>query len=220
MFDKIYVLSRLGLCLYYGQPNSLNDFFRVCGIDCQTNERPIEALLKFSSIGGEDKAIDKMVRKTNHRINEVIRQNSCDRSVSKQYTVRRKRFKVKDIYYLLMRRIEINFFDKKKSLLIETVFHLLFVWIITNAVDDNVSKVDGCFTTSSNSSNCMDKEKEKLIIEQNIYLLYITSFVFMLTTISITTKNLMQDIDIFLIELKNSKQSIVNDWSHSSSSSP
>ena len=182
----------------------------VCGVACETNESPIEVLLKISSIGGEGKALHKMVNTTNHQINEVLNQNTTHQNLSQQYIFKRKSFRVKDIYYLLMRRIRINFFDKKKSLLMETVFHLLFVWIMTNALNDNHWKVDGCFARASNSSNssdidCADKENQKLTIEQNIYLLYITSFIFMLTTIAITTKNLMQDIEIFLIELKNSK---------------
>ena len=211
IFDKLYVLSKDGNCLYFGKPNHLSTHLNECQIFCSQNEKPIETLLKLSAMGSRDKLNKQLIDK-NFNSYQISNDKQIGGNTSQTQT-NSKSFQIKDIYYLLMRRIQINFIIQWKTLIIETVFHLLFVIIIRNAINENHFKIDGCFSSNSlNSSynkqvkSCLEKEEEKTVIEQNIYLLYITSFVFMLTTISITTKNLISEIESFSVELKNRKQ--------------
>lgn len=204
LFDSLYVLFKGGICLYSGKPGNLRDFLNDCDIECDSNANPIEVLLKISSNDCKDKTIEKIVNKTNQQISQTIEANTSETT---NYTFKGKNFIVKDILYLSMRRLRIYLVDNKKSLVIETLFHILLALLLTHAVNEDHSKLDGCFDKFYNSStvDCMEKERQKFIIDQNIYLFYLTSFIFLLTTIAISTKNLMNEIDIFLVELKNSK---------------
>ena len=215
MFDKLYILAKGGHCLYFGIPGHLKNYLNECQINCNQNENPVEILLKVSSINSRDKRMNQLIDK-NLEISRLTNQQNL-RGNTSFMTTNSKSFRIKDIYYLLMRRFQINFIIQWKTLLIETVFHLIFVVILTQAIDENHWKFDGCFQTSTNNlshnndiyynqgESCLEKETRKIVIEQNIYLLYITSFIFMLTTISITTKNLISEMQSFTVELTNRK---------------
>ena len=49
MFDKLYVLSFGGFCVFDGKTNQLQSHLQECQIDCQEWQVPIEQLIKVAS---------------------------------------------------------------------------------------------------------------------------------------------------------------------------
>ena len=49
MFDKLYVLSKGGMCVFHGKTNQLQSHLQNCQIDCQEWQVPIEQLIKVAS---------------------------------------------------------------------------------------------------------------------------------------------------------------------------
>ena len=49
IFNKLYVLSKGGVNVYSGAPQSLKQYINNCHIDCNDNEIAIEKLLRFAA---------------------------------------------------------------------------------------------------------------------------------------------------------------------------
>ena len=49
MFDKLYVLSKGGRCVFDGKTNELQSHLKECQIDCDKWQVPIEELIKVAS---------------------------------------------------------------------------------------------------------------------------------------------------------------------------
>ena len=49
LFDKLYVLSKRGFCVFDGETNQLLCHLQKCQIDCQEWQVPIEELIKVAS---------------------------------------------------------------------------------------------------------------------------------------------------------------------------
>ncbi|CAG2121419.1 unnamed protein product, partial [Medioppia subpectinata] len=49
MFDRLYVLSKGGHCVFAGPPAQLRAHLNSCGIDCPSHFAPIELILKIAS---------------------------------------------------------------------------------------------------------------------------------------------------------------------------
>lgn len=202
MFDTIHVLSK-GFCLFSGRPHELKHYLSEYDINCKENEIPIEVLLKISSNDCTDNRIQQMIDKT-LEVNKSTNSRIDTKTKNYNFKTNSKHLCAKDIYYLSMRRICTHFTCQWKTLFIESLFHVIFTLILTNAINESHWKFNGCFTYSSNSTiNCVDKEQQKLITEQTVFLIYLTSFIFMLTIISITTKNFCTEIHGFLYEIRN-----------------
>ena len=49
LFDKLYVLSFGGFCVFDGETNQLKNHLQKCQIDCQEWQVPVEQLIRFAS---------------------------------------------------------------------------------------------------------------------------------------------------------------------------
>ncbi|XP_054152480.1 uncharacterized protein LOC128951255 [Oppia nitens] len=119
MFDSIHVLSK-GFVIFTGKPQELKDFMSESNITCDTNESPIEVLLKVSANdNNNDSRIKHMIDKTS------------------ELNTHRFMAETNNIYYLIARRIRIQYIIQWKTLLAETVFHIMFATIVMFAINDD-----------------------------------------------------------------------------------
>ena len=49
LFDKLYILSKGGRCVFDGETNQLKSHIQKCKINCQEDQVPIEQLIKVVS---------------------------------------------------------------------------------------------------------------------------------------------------------------------------
>ena len=207
MFDKLYVLSKGGICVYSGPPQQLNTHLSGCGIICNEFQTPIEVLLKYSSIGIEDKHVLNLVNKTSIE-KDVILIRCKDETILFPDGIlnKSKRFKLIDLWILLLRTTTYTYRYFWKFLLIQFLLYIGFGYFLTLLFDKEMSKPSGCISFEEDLENCnktTDKLKEESLLAQNI------KFIFMATVLAVefqflsTTMSFTYEMKVFLNEHRN-----------------
>ena len=78
-FDKLYVLSKGGVNVYWDRPQSLKKHMKDCQIDCDEKDIPIGMLLKICANDLSDPSIDKMRMVTRNVHDTYRKQQSIQR---------------------------------------------------------------------------------------------------------------------------------------------
>jgi len=135
MFDKLYVLSKGGICVYSGPPQQLNTHLSGCGIICNEFQTPIEVLLKYSSIGIEDKHVLNLVNKTSLE-KDVILIRCKDETILFPDGIQNKskRFKLIDLWILLLRTMTYTYRYFWKFLLMQFVLYIGFAYFLISII--------------------------------------------------------------------------------------
>ena len=106
MFDNLYVLSKGGVNVYSGSPQSLLQYMTDCHIDCSEDMIPIETLLKVCANDCNHPSIIDMQRMT-HKIQTNLKERVSREMVINK--IRNRNCKVKfsplSIWYLTQRTI-------------------------------------------------------------------------------------------------------------------
>ena len=104
VFDNLYVLSKGGVNVYSGPPQSLRQHMNDCHIDCNDNEIPVEKLLKVCANNIEHASIINMRDET--KINQQCQLEQVSREMVINKNVQsysRFKFSPISIWYLTQR---------------------------------------------------------------------------------------------------------------------
>ena len=104
VFDNLYVLSKGGVNVYSGPPQSLRQHMNDCHIDCNDNEIPVEKLLKVFANNYKHASIINMRYETKinqqSHMEQVSRQMVINKDVKSHWRVK---FSPISIWYLIQR---------------------------------------------------------------------------------------------------------------------
>ena len=206
MFDKLYVLAKGGICVYSGPPQELNTHLSGCEIICNEFQTPIEVLLKYSSIGIEDKHVLNLVNKTSLE-KDVILIRCKDETIlfPDGIQLRTKRFKLIDLWILLLRTITYTYRYFWKILLTQFVFYIFCGYCLSLFFDKDMGKPSGCISFEEDFKNCnktTEKLKEESLLAQNIKFTLMSLMIVLIQFIS-TTMTFTYEMKVFLNEHRN-----------------
>ena len=106
LFDNLYVLSKGGVNVYSGPPQSLRQYLNDCHIDCNEDMIPIETLLKVSANDCNHPSIIDMQRMTQKILpnleGRVSREMSINKRKNRNWTIK---FLPLSIWYLSQRMV-------------------------------------------------------------------------------------------------------------------
>ena len=206
MFDKIYVLAKGGQCLFSGAPNMIRFHMFDNNIIIEDNDVPIEQLLKIASIESQ-KYFNEMIERTKNKL-KYETQNISKNEMKLTFGLqpRNKPFSPSDIWYLMLRTMNVQYIRQWKTLLSQFLFYILFPICVFNMFDDNISKPSGCFNphTLSNDSCVKDLENNKLLVQNHNFLFFMTIMAQVIQICYATTAYL-NDVKIFIHEHDNRK---------------
>ena len=178
MFDKIYVLSKGGKCVFEGKPQLLRQILLKNNIECNKTDVPIDVLLRISSEGkNNQKVIDLSEEQFENKVilkNRIKEQNmhsfDCNLIMS-------KRFSFKDFHYLLVRTMIISFISKWYINVFITLSFIINGITFIRIYNKKMIEPSGCIEWSLDSGCNKTVEElndETLINEHLKYLLAIT----------------------------------------------
>jgi hypothetical protein len=82
----------------------------------------------------------------------------------------------------------------------------MFGSFISTSYNENIGKIDGCFSFDSIPNiSCSKTQEENSILEQNVYFQYINLVTIMFMQLVITTLTFAKEVKIFTIEHQNSR---------------
>jgi hypothetical protein len=207
MFDKLYVLAKGGLCLYSGRPQDLGSYLSECRIFCTESQFPIEVLLKIAYFGESDDQVIQLANKTSEeRVNLLNRCENETHLFPDGIPFESKKFKLIDIWYLLLRTMTNTYISQWKSLVTQILFYIIFPLILTKSYNSEIGKPDGCYSFSLNqNTNCFKQLDYDSLLDQNTKFQFFTLLLFMFIQLAVTTLTFPTDVKIFLNEHRNSK---------------
>jgi len=205
-FDRLYVLARGGRCVYDGRPQDLALHLNKANIECNDFQVPIEVLLKIGSKIYE--RTDMLVTLTTSNKSKLI--DKCLKEgvrAPKGVPLRRVSFSLKHFWYLLLRTTTYTLRSQWKAMIIQFVFILSIMAIVTQLFNSYVGQPDGCFSLDENSNISCIKTEQSLRIEsllsQNLRLQFFTEVCIQFLLMVATTLRFASEVRIFLNEHNN-----------------
>ena len=207
MFDKLYVLSKGGHCVYSGPPQQLSQHLTDCEIVLKKEELPIEVLLKYSCNDFNNENVEQMIKKTKESEKELIRSRSSREVHSEGIEKISKRFYCNDLWILLQRGMTYTLQFYWKIYLFQIIIYIFFGLVFKLLFNSNIGIPSGCVSFDEDFNNTCAKTEAKLEEEDRIitnlkfnFFLTICVLVF---TATATILSFSFDIKIFFNEQKN-----------------
>ena len=206
-FDSIHVLSNGGLAVYCGPPKAVNNYLLTSNITCNEYEVPIEVLLKIATNQLNDRRVkelsDQNYCHNYSKIYEIIDKIDFDKNSFKNNS---KCFSLKDTFYLFVRTIHNNYLSKPGIVVIQLLLFASMYYLLYKCFNTNIGQMDGCFDLNTYlDMSCIDVEQTKSLIQQNLYFLFSSSIILVMSITSICTTTFIRDIHTFTSEHRNSK---------------
>jgi len=211
MFDQLYVLSKGGLCVYSGPPQTLKSHLNQCEIICREYQFPIEVLLNISTNGINDQQVIQLAEKTSKDNQNVLVKCLKETKLSPEgIRVKSKNFKLIDLWYLLMRTMTKTYISQWKTSVTQILFYVLFPLIITRVFNSDIGIPDGCYNFLLNpNTSCHRQLEDDSILDQNIKFHFFTSVFMIFIHLTITTMTFPSEVKIFLNEHQNSESRLI-----------
>ena len=209
MFDKLYVLSKGGHCVYSGRPQQLSQHLNECGIEFSESQLPIEVLLKYSCNEFNDTNVELMVGKTKITEKDLIASRSSDETLLYMDGIRHvsKRFYIRDLWLLLKRGVTYNLRFYWKIILFQFCIYIIFGLMLRVLYNPNIGYPSGCISFDDDFKNTCTKTEAKLEEEErmttNLKFNFYTMICVVFFTISATVLSFAMDIKVFLNEHRN-----------------
>ncbi len=212
MFDKLYVLAKGGVCVYFGSPQNLNSFLNECEIKCKEFQIPIEVLIKVAINSINNEQVLKMVKKTTKenqkRLNRCLNETEL---FPDGIPFKSKIFKPIDMWHLLLRTMTCNYISQWKSLLIQFILFVTLPLILKIIFNPNIGIPDGCYSFLHNHNiSCSKQLENDSLLDQNIKFLFFISTLAIFIQLTVTTLTFPFEVKIFINEHRNSKQIDLN----------
>ncbi|XP_054169300.1 ATP-binding cassette sub-family G member 1-like [Oppia nitens] len=213
MFDKLYVLSIGGHCIFSGQPKQLQPVLMQCGIeeiltDRREDQTAIELLLNISSINENNDCIQRLIQNQNIGAKRHVLNTAADHLVYSPHgiDIKTKRFTFADLWHLMMRSMLYTYMSQWKPLLLQSVFYILTALITSQLFSSGIGRTDGCYDSLWDvNSSCFRTLESDELLHQNIKFIFLNSVIIMFMPLTITSLAFSSEIHIFLNEHQNSK---------------
>ena len=207
-FDSIHVLSNRGLAVYCGPPKAVNNYLLTSNITCSEYEVPIEVLLKIATNRLNDKRVkelsDRNYCHNYSKISEIINNIEFEKKALKNNP---KWFRFKDCFNLFMRTIHNNYLSKPGIVLIQLLLFASMYYLLYKCFNTNIGQMDGCFDLNTYlDMSCIDLEQTKSLIQQNLYFMYSSSIILLMSMTAICTNTFIRDVHTFTAEHRNRKK--------------
>ena len=132
-FDSIHVLSKGGLCLYWGSPKDIKIYLMASKITCIEYQVPIEVMLKTAINGLTDRrVIDLKDRNFNQNSSIISEIKNNVKSDKNKVDSTSKWFRPKDLFNLMLRTILNNFLSKPGVVIVQ-LFLFISMYLIRPA---------------------------------------------------------------------------------------
>ena len=211
MFDKLYVLSKGGHCVYSGPPVDLCHHLADCGIHWTASQLPIEVLLKYSCNEYNDINTIQMVKKAKEIESQLIASRFPDETLVSPDGIRRlsKRFFLRDLWLLIKRGMTYNLRFYWKILLFQFCAYILFGLLLRVLFNPNIGRPSGCISFDDDLNNTCAKTETNLEDEKqltaNLKFNFYAIAAVVSTSMSATILSFAFDIKIFLNEQRNGR---------------
>ena len=204
MFDSLYVLAKGGVCVYSGTPQLLPFYMRKNGINWGRDQVPIETLITIASKGFEDIKIREFRNKTTFEMKNLIEKRILE-TEEKLIRHRSKWFNIKDVYYLLNRKVVEFFRYKFLSVLLGILVQIFTVVLSTQAFPSKFGEYTDCmsFLTPDNSS-CYDLLESEIMVQKNMAFSLYMPWMLLCVQIVITLSDKILRLRVFSNEHQNS----------------
>ena len=207
-FDSIHVLSNRGLAVYCGPPKAVNNYLLTSNITCSEYEVPIEVLLKIATNRLNDQRVkelsDRNYCDNYSKIYEIIDNSEFDKN---SFKTNSKWFRFEDTFNLFVRAIHNNYLSKPGIVLIQLLLFASMYYLLYKCFNANIGQMDGCFDLKTYlDMSCIDVEQNKNLIQQNLYFLFSSSIILVMSMTSICTTTFIRDVHTFTAEHRNRKK--------------
>ena len=173
MFDKIYVLSKGGKCVFEGKPHDLRQTLLNNNMKCDKTDVPIEELLRISSEGKDNQKVIDLSEE------QSVKQNKLKKRIIKEnmhsfIELVYKRFSFNDFYYLLKRTMITTFISNWFLTVVQSIFQFFSPIFAINFFNKKMIESSGCIEWSLDSGcnkSVEELNNETLILENLKYLL-------------------------------------------------
>ena len=208
MFDKIYVLSKGGNCLFSGTPKQIPSYLKESNIIINENQVPIEQLLSLASIESYRENIDLLAKKTREEVKQLINEDIKNQMklTDNGLEFRSKSFKGIDMWYIMTRTVTQQFVSQWKALLIQFLWYLLFPLFSSSAFNEDIGKASACIDRSMlTNTTCLRQLDDDYLIFQNLNFMYFMTLLVLFIHLCQSTLTYLTDLKIFFNEYQNSK---------------
>ena len=207
-FDKIYVLTLGGICVYNDSPQKLHKFLEGSQDNLNPNLIPIEQLIKICAQlnkESQDKA-KVLIKKSNVYHKKSIETCKSEGRIVRQFEQRKTVFIPLHILYLLARSFKI-FKNSGKLELFLHMFVIIFVFgiVIPSLFTGDIGAPDGCIAHGPNQTISQNKQSmiEANDLANNQKLIFFAQMVLQLCITVPTASFYTKDTKIFLSEHRN-----------------
>ena len=213
-FDKLYVLAKGGVCIYDGPPRGLALHLSQVGITLNTDQVPIEVLIKVSSKSDnpETQRMADLMRSQESALEE-----RCKREGQLANGISRKKVGFSPTYhmwYLMLRSLKSTLRSRSVTILFQFALIMTLGYVLTHMFDPDIGKPAVCINPHlpQNCNATPQEIQDTIWIGQNqrlhFFALLAIQFLITVPTVLIFTN----EVRLFVNEHKNG-----NDKSSSSS---
>ncbi|OTF82574.1 hypothetical protein BLA29_008990, partial [Euroglyphus maynei] len=208
LFDKLYILAKGGICIYFDEPKNLKlTLERNLGEKFDEEKSPIEEYLKIACQGIENKLVrqlaDSCVEK--ERENSEIIQKLCfmDDGIQHQH----KTMKMNDLWLQLCRMMYIVFIVERNKLNIMAISFAFLITLLSTMYDPLMVTPNTCYSIDDyeNESNitCLQKHADYNRVSQ--YNIFQTNLIWVsgVTVMCVSTISFLKIIKILRNEHRN-----------------
>ena len=207
-FDSIHVLSKGGLCLYWGSPKDIKNYLMASNITCHDFQVPIEVITKIATNESNEKRIidlcDRNYCENSSRISEI--------KINVKFFVNSlkfnsKWFRLNDFFNLSLLTINNNYISKPGSVLIQFLLFAAMNYCLTKCYNSNMGQIDGCFDLETYlDMSCEEVEENRNLIEYNLMFLFSSSIILIVSMAAIYTSAFIKDFKAYTSEHRNRKK--------------
>lgn len=225
IFDKLYVLSRGGLCVYEGSVDHMSLFLRESDVSIDSKiQTPMERLMKVAS---------KPNASTIKLANRVLSTREEILDLALKFGVfapngvetRAVPIRLEDIVDLFTRSFKHKYRLYWQTLLAHYLIMLVFSFVLTTAFNDQIGFPDSCYNKTSNSTigrliitenvDTFDNVNEQFVtlygqnlVDENIKFLFVITICLSLFQMITSVYGLNEEIKVAINEHRNGDYNI------------
>lgn len=178
-FDQLYFLARGGVCIYSGNPNSIQSSLQP--ISTENTQYPLETLVKYSCLDQSNQIVQRLSNSSKQKFTEFEEQLLSDTYlVPDGVALNLNRFSLYSILILSQRYLSFIKGHLWVPQLFYIVNYLLFSFFLNRIFDPAIADHSGCISFDANLNNtCISSSDTalefKMLTNNYRYSFYMTS---------------------------------------------
>jgi len=173
LFDKLYVLSKGGVCIYSGSPGAIKSILEQ-NTDLLLSDKspPIETLLKVGCSNGSNSNLVSLSEYQNEEFHSVSSAISAHSTTLLTPSLRSKHFSLRDFLYQISRLFRVTFISSYRIQLFFIALFLFYFLLLSTMFHNQMANYSGCFPvhnfTMTSSSNCIEIIETDILLRENL----------------------------------------------------